>query len=135
MNVVGGIRHGCSIRTAFVRRGPPEPCLSLVLQDGFVWFNSRSFDVFQNRHGRFCDSDVLRYVFEAVVAQCIGAGLAIGQRYAANANIIAADASRQKLTPKADWNPEAIDPDSAPRQVQEYLDTLDDAVQGNHGAR
>lgn len=90
---------------------------------------------FKNRHGRFCDSDVLRYVFEAVVAQCIGAGLAIGQRYAANANIIAADASRQKLTPKADWNPEAIDPDSAPRQVQEYLDTLDDAVQGNHGAR
>lgn len=57
---------------------------------------------FKNRHGRFCDSDVLRYVFEAVVAQCIGAGLAIGQRYAANANIIAADASRQKLTPKAD---------------------------------
>jgi len=90
---------------------------------------------FKNRHGRFCDSDVLRYVFEAVVAQCIGAGLAIGQRYAANANIIAADASRQKLTPKADWNPEAIDPDSAPRQVQEYLDTMDDAVQGNHGAR
>lgn len=90
---------------------------------------------FKNRQGRFCDSDVLRYVFEAVVAQCIGAGLAIGQRYAANANIIAADASRQKLTPKADWNPEAIDPDSAPRQVQEYLDTLDDAVQGNHGAR
>ena len=90
---------------------------------------------FKNRHGRFCDSDVLRYVFEAVVAQCIGAGLAIGQRYAANANIIAADASRQKLTPKADRNPEAIDPDSAPRQVQEYLDTMDDAVQGNHGAR
>ncbi len=57
---------------------------------------------FKNRQGRFCDSDVLRYVFEAVVAQCIGAGLAIGQRYAANANIIAADASRQKLTPKAD---------------------------------
>jgi len=57
---------------------------------------------FKNRQGRFRDSDVLRYVFEAVVAQCIGAGLAIGQRYAANANIIAADASRQKLTPKAD---------------------------------
>ena len=57
---------------------------------------------FKNRQGRFCDSDVLRYVFEAVVAQCIGAGLAISQRYAVNANIIAADASRQKLTPKAD---------------------------------
>ena len=84
----------------------------------------------KNRHGRFRDSDVLRHVFETVVAQCIQAGLASGQRYAADASIIAADANRQKSTPKADWNPEAIDPDDAPRAVREYLETLDDAAFG-----
>ncbi len=84
----------------------------------------------KNRHGRFRDSDVLRYVFETVVAQCIETGLASGQRYAADASIIAADANRQNSTPKADWNPEVINPDDAPRAVQEYLETLDDAAFG-----
>ncbi len=84
----------------------------------------------KNRHGRFRDSDMLRHVFEAVVAQCIDAGLASGQRYAADASIIAADANRQNSTPKADWNPEVIDPVDAPRAVREYLETLDDAAFG-----
>jgi len=84
----------------------------------------------KNRHGRFRDSDILRHVFETVVAQCIEAGLASGQRYAADASIIAADANRQNSTPKADWNPEAIDPGDAPRAVREYLETLDDAAFG-----
>jgi len=39
----------------------------------------------KNRHGRFRDGDVLRPAFKAVVAQCIEAGLAIGQRYVADA--------------------------------------------------
>ena len=56
----------------------------------------------KNRHSRFRDRDVLRHVFETVVAQCIEAGLASGQRYAADASIIAADAIRQKSTPKGD---------------------------------
>jgi len=84
----------------------------------------------KNRHGRFRDSDMLRHVFETVVAQCIKAGLASGQRYAADASIIAADANRQNSTPKADWNPETIDPADAPRAVREYLETLDDAAFG-----
>jgi len=84
----------------------------------------------KNRHGRFRDSDMLRHVFETVVAQCIKAGLASGQRYAADASIIAADANRQNSTPKADWDPEVINPDDAPRAVREYLETLDDAVFG-----
>jgi hypothetical protein len=67
----------------------------------------------------------LRHVFEIVVAQCIDAGLASGQRYAADASIIAADANRQQSTPKVDWDPEAIDPNEAPRAVREYLETLD----------
>ena len=84
----------------------------------------------KNRHGRFRDSDVLRHVFETVVAHCIDAGLASGQRYAADASIIAADANRQMSTPKEDWNPAAINPDDAPRAVREYLDTLDAAAFG-----
>ena len=56
--------------------------------------------------------------------------MASGQRYAADASIIAADANRQKSTPKADWNPEVINPDDAPRAVREYLETLDDAAFG-----
>jgi transposase len=84
----------------------------------------------KNRHGRFRDSDMLRHVFETVVAQCIAAGLASGQRYAADASIIAADANRQNSTSKVDWNPEAINPDDAPRAVREYLETLDDAAFG-----
>lgn len=84
----------------------------------------------KNRHGRFRDSDVLRHVFETVVAQCITSGLASGQRYAADASIIAADANRQNSTAKADWDPETIGADDAPRAVREYLDTLDDAAFG-----
>lgn len=84
----------------------------------------------KNRHGRFRDSDLLRHVYETVVVQCIDAGLASGQRYAADASIIAADATRQQSTPKADWNPEAIDPNEALRAVREYLETLDDAAFG-----
>jgi len=50
----------------------------------------------KNRHGCFRDSDVLRHVFETVVAQCIEAGLASGQRYAADAAFGAAS----PVTPK-----------------------------------
>ena len=84
----------------------------------------------ESGHGRFRDSDLLRHVFEAVVAQCIDVGLASGQRYAADASIIAADANRQNSTPKADWNPDALDADEVPRAVREYLETLDDAAFG-----
>ncbi len=82
------------------------------------------------RHGRFRDGALLRHVFETVVAQCIEADLASDQRYAADASIIAADANRQESTPKADGNPQAIDPNEAPRAVREYLDTLDHAASG-----
>lgn len=48
--------------------------------------------------------------------------MASGQRYAADASIIAA--------PKADWGPEAIDSNEAPRAVREYFETLDEAAFG-----
>lgn len=53
----------------------------------------------KNRHGRFRDSDLLRHLFETVVARCIAEGLASGQRFAADASIIQADANRQNSSP------------------------------------
>ncbi len=84
----------------------------------------------KNRHGRFRDSYLLRHLFETLVARCIAEGLASGQRLAADASIIQADANRQSSTPKADWAPEKINPEDAPRAVREYLETLNDAAFG-----
>lgn len=74
----------------------------------------------KNRHGRFRDSNLLRHLFETVVARCIAEGLASGQGFAADASIIQADANRQNSTPKADWQPDKIDPEEVPRAVREY---------------
>lgn len=84
----------------------------------------------KNRHGRFRDSELLRHVFESVAAQCIVFGLASGERLAADASIVAADANRQNSSRQQDWVPEEIDPTTATRAVREYLETLDDAAFG-----
>ena len=84
----------------------------------------------KNRHGRFRDSGLLRHLFETVVARCISEGLVSGQRFAADASLIEADANKQNSTPKEDWNSSTINPDDAPRAVKEYLDVLDDAAFG-----
>ena len=81
----------------------------------------------KNRHGRFRDSDLLRHLFETTVARCIAEGLVNGQRFAADASLIEADANKQNSTPKEEWNAGQIDPADAPRAVREYLDTLDEA--------
>ncbi len=84
----------------------------------------------KNRHGRFRDSDLLRHVFEIVVARCIAEGLVSGQRLAVDASLIEADTNRQNSTSKEEWEPEKINPEDAPRAVREYLNTLDDAAFG-----
>ena len=84
----------------------------------------------KNRHGRFRESDLLRHLFETTVARCIADGLVSGQRFAADASLIEADANKQNSTPKEDWDTSAIDPADAPRAVREYLDVLDDAAFG-----
>ncbi len=48
----------------------------------------------KNRHGRFRQSDLLRHVFETVVARCIAEGLVSGQRLAVDASLIEADTNR-----------------------------------------
>ncbi|MEO4042945.1 transposase, partial [Hoeflea sp. CAU 1731] len=42
----------------------------------------------KNRHGRFRESDLLRQLFESVVARCIEEGLVGGDVFAADASII-----------------------------------------------
>lgn len=84
----------------------------------------------KNRHGRFRESDLLRHVFETVVARCITEGLVSGQRLAVDASLIEADTNRQNSTSKEEWRPDKIDPEGAPRAVREYLETLDDAAFG-----
>ena len=84
----------------------------------------------KNRHGRFRDSDLLRHVFETVVARCIAEGLVSGQRLAVDASLIEADSNRQNSTAKEEWQPDKINPEDAPRAVREYLETLDDAAFG-----
>ena len=84
----------------------------------------------KNRHGRFRDSDLLRKLFETVVARCIAEGLVSGQRFAADASLIEADANKQNSTAREDWDQGTIDPSDAPRAVREYLDVLDEAAFG-----
>ncbi|SDM11491.1 IS1182 family transposase [Aliiruegeria lutimaris] len=79
----------------------------------------------KNRHGRFRESELLRHLFETVVARCIEEGLVSGQRLAVDASLIEADANKQNSTPKEEWDVRSIDPADAPRAVREYLEVLD----------
>ena len=84
----------------------------------------------KNRHGRFRDSELLRHLFETVVARCIAEGLVSGERMAIDASLIEADANKQYSAAKEEWDPARIDAETAPRAVREYLDTLDEAAFG-----
>ena len=53
----------------------------------------------KNRHGRFRQSDALRFVFEAVLHRCMTEGLVQGEGFAIDASIIKADANRARTAP------------------------------------
>ena len=80
----------------------------------------------KNRHGRFRDSDLLRRLFETVLARCIAEGLVGGEGFAVDGSLIKADASRQKGVEGTAGLP----PESVSRAAQEYLAVLDDAAFG-----
>jgi hypothetical protein len=50
----------------------------------------------KNRHGRFRESDLLRKLFETVVARCMKEGIVGGEAFAVDASIIVADAYRRR---------------------------------------
>jgi transposase len=76
-----------------------------------------------NRLGRFRESDILRHVFERVVAACMAAGLVKGEGFAVDASVIEANASRYhgKAPNELDWT----DAQRQQRAVAEYLVSLD----------
>src|SRR5271157_3387316 len=63
----------------------------------------------KNRHGRFRESDLLRKLFETVVARCMKEGIVGGEAFAVDASIIVADAYRRRGVAKA----EDLDPKSS----------------------
>lgn len=77
----------------------------------------------KNRHGRFRDSDTLRFVFERVLERCIAEGLVGGEGFATDASVVKADANRQRGVPgaQAHWDRTA----PLTRPVREYLEALD----------
>lgn len=78
------------------------------------------------RHERFRESEVLRCVFERVVAICIAAGLVGGEAFSIDASLIRADVDQTKRAP----GDEAVDwpkPAEASRAIAEYLAALDEA--------
>src|ERR1700728_320276 len=79
----------------------------------------------KNRHGRFRESDLLRKLFETVVARCMKEGIVGGEAFAVDASMIVADAHRRRSVA----NVEDLGPPSS-RAVAEYLSVLDDAAFG-----
>lgn len=76
------------------------------------------------RHGRFRESDTLRYVFEQVVERCIERGLVGGSGFAIDASVIKADANRQKALVRDD-DDDWPTPNRSTRSVRAYLADLD----------
>ena len=78
----------------------------------------------KNRHGRYRDSDLFRFVFNQVVKKCFDTGLIKGEGFAIDASLIMADASRTKTLTGEEFL-ESMDRETATRAVTEYFDALD----------
>jgi transposase len=108
-------------------------CEEVHLNLAYRWFCRLSLDAdvpdhstfSKNRHGRFRDSDLLRQVFETVVARCVAEGLVGGEGFAVDASMIVADAHRQRGVAGTGELDAASN-----RAVTEYLAVLDDAAFG-----
>lgn len=107
-------------------------CEEISLNLAYRWFckldiedsvpNHSTFS--KTRHGRFRESDALRYVFEQVLEQCMSEGLVGGEGFAVDASIVCADASKQKYQDR-DSDDDWPTPRNSTRPVKEYLDKLD----------
>jgi IS5 family transposase len=78
----------------------------------------------KNRHGRYQESDLFRFVFEVIVQRCMEEGLVKGEGFAIDASLIKADVSRQRAmrgSETIDWGPT----EKQSRAVREYLQALD----------
>ena len=126
------------IRYTLGIRSERRLCSEVHLNLAYRWFCRLGLDgkvpdhstFSKYRHGKFRDSNLLRKVFEAVVARCISEGLVSGHGFAVDASLIEADVDRQNSSAQVDWDADAINPDDAPRAVREYLNVLDDMAFG-----
>ena len=116
-------------------RSERQLCEEVHLNLAYRWFcrldlddkvpHHSTFSV--NRLGRFRESDILRHVFERVVAACMAARLVKGEGFAVDASVIEANASRYhgKAPAELDWT----DAQRQQRAVAEYLAALDAEAQ------
>ena len=113
-------------------RSERQLCEEVHLNLAYRWFcrlgledevsNHSTFS--KNRHGRFRDSDLFRWLFNEVPRRRMAAGLVKGEGFAVDASIIKADTSRQRgvAGDEVDWR----DPALSSRAVREYLEALDE---------
>src|SRR6202035_5455026 len=106
-------------------------CQEVALHLAYRWFckldlddkvpHHSTFSV--NRLGRFRESEILRHIFERVVAACMVAGLVKGEGFAVDASVIEANASRYrgKAPDELDWT----EKQRQRRAVAEYLAALE----------
>lgn len=106
-------------------------CQEVALHLAYRWFckldlddqvpHHSTFSV--NRLGRFRESEILRHIFERVVAACMAAGLVKAEGFAVDASVMEANASRYhgKAPNELDWT----DAQRQKRAVAEYLAGLE----------
>jgi transposase len=110
-------------------------CEEVQLNLAYRWFCRLSIEdkvpdhstLSKTRHGRFRDSEALRFVFEQVVARCIGEGLVGGEGFAVDASVVKADANRQRARERDD-DDDWPKPGGTSRAVREYLEALDEGA-------
>ena len=114
-------------------------CQEVALHLAYRWFckldlddrvpHHSTFSV--NRLGRFRESEILRHIFERVVATCMAAGLVKGEGFAVDASVMEANASRYhgKAPGELDWT----DAQRQKRAVAEYLAGLEAETQVQEG--
>jgi transposase len=106
-------------------------CQEIELHLAYRWFCKLDLDdaiphhstFSANRLGRFCDSDVLRHIFERVVWSAMAMGLVKGEGFAVDASVLEANASRYHGKPpeELDWT----DTQRQKRAVAEYLAAIE----------
>jgi transposase len=102
-------------------------CYEVTMNLAYRWFCKLSITdkvpdhstFSKNRHGRFRDSEVFRFVFEEVLKRCMEEGLIGGEGFAVDASVVKADASKQKHhDDDDDWG-------DGSRAINEYLDAIE----------
>ena len=114
-------------------------CQEVALHLAYRWFckldlddkvpHHSTFSV--NRLGRFRESEILRHIFERVVAACMAAGLVKGEGFAVDASVMEANASRYHG--KAPNELDGTDAQRQKRSVAGYLAGLEAEAQVQQG--